>query len=582
MTINRNEKRHQFTRGAEVMRHEFALYFSALLFSFMLACLAALGTGVFAVHAALTGDETEILIDRALAEYNVATGTPSASVTMKFQRGAETRTYALRSDHVISVTAPEWPGIKTKLWICAGISTLAGIMLFFITNRAWRHFGREVGKDQVMRGTTFADSAAVARELVAAGIASPVRLAGVPMEKGKEVLNAQISGSVGTGKSVAIKELLRDIRASGGRAIVIDTTGEYIAHFYREERDFILNPFDARSPPWQPWNEARKPYDYANMAESFIPLMNRREPFWEEGAQAVLEDVMQRLAKLGQATNKRLVEVINVLSLAEIQEIVQSLPAAVYMDPNAAKTALSIRMNVVRAAKAMRYVRDGAREHQFSIRDWVADEGSDSWLFLSTNEDMLVTTRPLMTAWLDTALRAIMSLPPDRDRLIWQVVDELASLDKISMLKAAMTRARKYGLASVLGYQNIAQIREIYGENDAQTIISMCQNILTLRVPDYLTAEYVAKNLGEQEVYEKSENISYGSDATRDGVTIATGRERLELVMPAQIQGLRDMHGYLKLAGRNDVMPVSFQYDDLPVIAEPFIDGEVAGHALDE
>ena len=376
--------------------------------------------------------------------------------------------------------------------------------------------------------------------------------------------------------------MLEDLRAVQQQAVIFDPTGDYIKHFYREGKDVILNPFDARSPNWTAWNEARKVYDYANLSESFIPVMNRREPFWEEGAQAVLEDVFSRLAKNGEATNRRLVEVVTTLTLKEIKEIVKKLPAAVYMDPDAAKTALGIRMNVVRAAKAMRFLADGPRESQFSIRDWALEENSDSWLFLSTKEDMLKTMRPLLTAWLDIAARAIMSRTPNESRFIWPVVDELTSLDRISMLTEAITRGRKYGMCCILGYQNIAQVRECYGDNDAQTIISQLRNRLALCVPDFQTAEYVSMNLGSQEIYEKDENISYGQDSTRDGVTISTSREDYVLVTPSEIQGLEDMKGYVRLAGRNEVMKVEFGYQKRPLVAVPFIEKEEIPYALDE
>lgn len=582
MSINRKEKRHEFTRGAEVMRHEFGLYFSALYFSFMIATLAALGTSVFVLSGILTYDESEIFLDRLVAHYNVLSGTPKDPVKVKFKRGDKEKTFEIPSAVLLENTLPEWNSIKKKLWITLGFSISCGIGLFIITNWAWRQFGKKVGNDEVVRGAEFAEPNDVAKELEKSGKASQVKFAGVPLEKGKEVLNTMVSGAIGTGKSVAICEALETIRLSRAKAVVFDPTGEYIRRFYRHGQDVILNPFDKRSPPWKPWNEIRQPYDYANVSESFIPVMNRREPFWEEGGQAVLEDLMSRLGKQNLATNRKLVEAINVLKLDEIQAIVQGLPAAVYMDPDAAKTALGIRMNVVRAAKALRYLGDDRPEDQFSIRAWTTSPEQDSWLFLSTREDMLITMRPLITAWLDTALRSVMTLQPDRNRLIWNVIDELASLNKISSLKEVATRARKYGLASVLGYQNIAQVREIYGDNDAQTIVSSCQNMLTLRVPDFQTAEHIAKNLGSQEIHERDENISYGADSTRDGVTITTRREDRQLVLPSQVQGLPDLTGYMRLAGRNDVMHVQFNFKDYPQLAEPLIEKEVISYALDE
>lgn len=582
MTINRKEKRQEFTRGAEVMRHEFSLYFSALYFSFMIAFIAALGTSIFTINGMLDDNEGEIFLSRLIAHYNVSTDKPNDKVRMELIKNEKKRTYEIPSSSLLDLTKSEWGSIKTKIWYSCGFSLICGIALFFITNWAWRQFGKKVGADEVVRGVVFVEPKTVVDELRKSKQASNVTFAGVPLEKGNEVLNTIISGAIGTGKSVAISEALEQVRLSRAKAIIFDPTGEYIERFYRPDRDIILNPFDKRSKAWRPWSEIDKPYDYANLAASFIPIMNRKEPFWEEGAQAVLEDIMARLAKANQTTNRRLVEVINVLSLEEIQDIVRNLPAAVYMDPGAAKTALGIRMNVVRAAKAMRYLEDGADDMTFSIRQWVTSPDADSWLFLSTREDMLTTMRPLLTAWLDTALRAIMTMTPDRNRLIWNVADEVPSLLKINSLQDVITRGRKYGLANILGYQNIAQMREIYGQNEAQTIVSMCQNTLTLRVPDFQTAEYISKNLGSQEIYERDENLSYGAESSRDGVTITTRRGEKQLVLASEVQGLPDLTGYLRLAGRNDIMRVKFSYKDYPRVAQGFVEKEVITYALDE
>ena len=81
---------------------------------------------------------------------------------------------------------------------------------------------------------------------------------------------------------------------------------------------------------------------------------------------------------------------------------------------------------------------------------------------------------------------------------------------------------------------------------------------------------------------EKDENISFGVDPTRDGVTIATRREKRELVMASQIMGLPPLTGYLRLAGRNEVMKVNFDYQEYPLIAPPFIEKEIISYALDE
>src|SRR5438094_802173 len=118
MTITRNESRHQFTRGAEIMRHEYGLYFSALFFSFMIALLTSLGTWIFSANAALSEDEGKITLGRIVAEFNVRTGKPADKVKMEFKRGEQKKVYVMPASVLLESTQPEWVSIKRKLWWC--------------------------------------------------------------------------------------------------------------------------------------------------------------------------------------------------------------------------------------------------------------------------------------------------------------------------------------------------------------------------------------------------------------------------------------------------------------------------------
>lgn len=105
MTITRNETRHQFTRGAEIMRHEYGLYFSALFFSFMIAFLTSLGTWVFSANAALSEDEGTIALGRIVAEFNVKTGKPTDKVKMEFKRGEGKKIFVMPADKLLEALA---------------------------------------------------------------------------------------------------------------------------------------------------------------------------------------------------------------------------------------------------------------------------------------------------------------------------------------------------------------------------------------------------------------------------------------------------------------------------------------------
>ncbi|MBI3530559.1 MAG: type IV secretion system DNA-binding domain-containing protein, partial [Betaproteobacteria bacterium] len=71
----------------------------------------------------------------------------------------------------------------------------------------------------------------------ASRVAYDFTLAGVPIFRETETDHILVCGAPGSGKGVAIKELLDQIRARGDRAILYDPSGEYVQVYYRHGKD---------------------------------------------------------------------------------------------------------------------------------------------------------------------------------------------------------------------------------------------------------------------------------------------------------------------------------------------------------
>src|SRR3546814_9268895 len=111
-----------------------------------------------------------------------------------------------------------------------------------------------------------------------------------------------------------------------------------------------------------------------------------------------------------------------------------------------------------------------------SIRDWVATEGDDSWLFVTVKADQLPSLRPLITVWLDIAISAIMSLKPDQQRRLYCVIDELPSLQKLPSLSDFLARARQYGGEGPFGVQSYPQHEATYAIHVPAATTGHCSN----------------------------------------------------------------------------------------------------------
>jgi hypothetical protein len=126
-----------------------------------------------------------------------------------------------------------------------------------------------------VRGITLVSARKLARKLAAR---AGVRLAGIRIPHALECQHFLIAGSTGSGKSVAIRSLLRQIEKREETAVVVDPECEFVSEFYQPGRgDLVLNPLDARCPRWSPWYELRDESHDAD-CEALPPRCSRIHP----------------------------------------------------------------------------------------------------------------------------------------------------------------------------------------------------------------------------------------------------------------------------------------------------------------
>ncbi len=212
---------------------------------------------------------------------------------------------------------------------------------------------------------------------------------------------------------------------------------------------------------------------------------------------------------------------------------------------SAPETSSGIQATIGKNIAALRYLKpDG----NFSIRKWFTSE--EGWLFITSSPNQRVTLRPLIAAWISIAIKALMDRNINNTHQnMWFVIDELPSLQKIAALGVALAESRKYGGCFVAGMQNIYQLEEIYGLAGSSSMLDLFGSKFIFRVSDQQTAYRSALMLGEQEILETQENLSYGANTMRDGVNMSHLEKRKLLVMPSEIMNLPDLTCYVKLAG---------------------------------
>ena len=335
-------------------------------------------------------------------------------------------------------------------------------------------------------------------------------------------------------------------RSRGSRAIIADAGGRALESFYRKN-DVIFNPFDGRSIDWSPFAEIRTEYDSFRIAKAAIPDGEGETKEWHLYAQTLLSETLLALYRLQTHSVKSLLDYLTSANPKTLKQLLAGTAASILSEDGNEKMLANTRAILSTYLAAWRHLVD---QGKFSVRGWVREERPGGWLFVTYREDQFEMLRHIVAMILDLAVVEVLSLSESNDREIWFVMDEVDSLSKISSLRHALTKLRKYGGRCVMGLQTISQLRATYGEHEAQTLMANVSNKIVLRAGDGETAEYFSREFGHQDVERPQPSVSRAGNMNWGATnTITDVRETRRIVLDSDIAGLDDLEGYLKRPG---------------------------------
>jgi type IV conjugative transfer system coupling protein TraD len=435
--------------------------------------------------------------------------------------------------------------IKKTSWLVLWGSLILGI-IFVI-------YGSKKRGMRVKRGLALASSKKVCKLIKIANLKAnyyPYQLAGIDYAPNSEMQHSLVIGASGTGKTVLISDLIEQIYARGDKAIIYDKKGDYIKWFYDSSKDFILNPFDQRSQQWNLLAEIDNIGHIKTLAEAFISDKGNYsgDNIWQEAARIALSSVLEKMICTDMTmTNQELVELLLKQDMQGVSQLLKNTHAQAIVDLNSPKTAASVMFVLSAHLRSLRLTY-GRREESFAIRRWLAEHDRDSRLFISAPEDISSELKPLQTAWFEIVINSLLSGDGEAKEKTWVILDELPTLQKIPSLGRGLAVARSYGGCFVLSMQNIAQLRETYGRNLAEDISSECNTRCIFKANDPDTARWLTQNIGDIEVEEYKEGISYGASSMRDGISVNKQERIKPLLLPSEIQNMQKLHLILKMS----------------------------------
>ncbi|MBP7865973.1 MAG: type IV secretion system DNA-binding domain-containing protein [Acidobacteria bacterium] len=421
-----------------------------------------------------------------------------------------------------------------------------------------------------------------------------LKICGLDFPRDSETKHVLIMGTTGTGKSVLMNQVVRQLvqrvkrHGTHEKMIIYDVKGEFLSkHFldgapetlraFGVEPDLVFYPFDRRCLRWSFFNEIRSDADFDVYAKIVFtpPKEAVADPFWLNAAKDVFVAGLRFLHLSGKRANADIWDFF-CQDLPDIAHQLQALPlhhrmALKHIDTQNKGPGASVISVLTEKISFFRYL--SGLDGPFSFRDFITSSRGRN-LFLLNIKNYASIFRPLMTFAFDVMIRETLSLPDtDRkeNRRIWFCIDEIGSLDQISVLFDLLTVARSKGGCLLVANQDLGRIEDIYGRANRRTFYNNFNTNFILRLNDPDTADFLSQSIGEREVIKVMGSRQMSPRESGDRKSFTDQDKTEKLILPSEFINQPDFHCVVKVSGHGiseGVIPRSF-YDP---VAPHFLD----------
>lgn len=579
MSSNAYNSLNSFTQGGQFLRNFAVMAKQNILRTLLAGLLLGLFAGAINWHKNADTHSRYVLVNEIMMRTtSFVNDEADREITVADETGKRTLTTLKRRmdvSHYARDVAEMESLFRRAFFI--GISWAIGLiaLLFLIAAR----IGASLSRDKHVRGAKLTKTKIVEKQVARHNKVEAKKqgyedhrsylLAGLAYPFRAETQHTLMCGSTGSGKTQGIFEIVLQIYERGDRGVFYDKMRSFIEKMYDPARDVLLNPLDKRCAAWDMFADARHIVDWEMIAQALIPNENPEYAFFETTARSVFAHVANRIQKEAKRDGRRpvLSDLLTKLTAAtddELHSFLEGTPAQLNIDPSNPRTTGSIRSTVGNAIRSLGYLRDPEPDEKgFSIREWIADDDRASVVYLTSRDDMHPVLQPLLTMWIGIFTSALMSQERSSSRLIWFLLDELPSVNRLPNLEQALAEARQYGAAYLLGIQLVSQLRAIYGKDGADTILGLARSKMVFNPGDPITAETMAQFIGKQEITRKDHSMSVGATELRDGQSVSNRMTQELIVMPEELSTLPALVAILSFTGDFPACRVEIEYKSL-------------------
>ncbi len=357
----------------------------------------------------------------------------------------------------------------------------------------------------------------------------------IPIKSGS-CKNACLIGTPGSGKSVLLLTMLiyyinlaKKFKDEAMTFFVLDVKPELAnkSCFIKSSQNVkVMNPRKKTTYGWNPYYNIKEDtsdddimHELSVISEALISNKNEKNEFFYKSARNIMKAILFYTIKQGMT----FMEGIDYLMCESISAVVGRTIDACGDDSELRRTRNLLTPYRDKDGEAFQGIelafREGLDIFQTDTVNWFLnlnpkkaspeDLENEISIFFSMPEDMLDEYNMLLKL-VTAQVVAHCTRRPEDSNMITLVIDEAARCGKINWTSFLST-SRSRQVSTILAFQGLSQIRKVWGKDDADSLISLCQIISILSCADTGTAKELATWAGDY-MEEKHSISSKGTD----------------------------------------------------------------------
>lgn len=336
-------------------------------------------------------------------------------------------------------------------------------------------------------------------------------------------------GSVGTGKTNGMFQVIGQLKSRLGPEdimIIFDTKGDYLDEFFMPGDVIISNDEkacgrDGKANYWNIFREIKagdsSDDGQKDILEAASTLYKRKlekaqQPFFPQAARDIFAGILLSFYRLSLKTgfefnNYLLKAYLDRAGSAAIRGLLSQsddLKSIVsYISIDSSPQTQGVISELQQGIREI-FVGNFSKPGDLSIREMVNRKGGYS-IFLEYDLQYGELFAPIFTLIVDQGLKQALGRP-NKETVkgdVWVVIDEFRLLPPLQHIDNAINFGRGLGVKVIIAIQNINQVNKIYGEQQANNILSGCSNIFVFRLTDEASRSFAQKIFGKQKRVER-------------------------------------------------------------------------------